>query len=984
MQTFDEMPQRIFSGTIIGPADFGYLNYDPGLGAPVDRSIALSVPAVLHGRNLIAGTISTLPICVTDSANNEIRSPLLEQIDPDVPNVVTIAQTVEDLLFGSISYWRVLARDSAGFPTYARHVDYRYVSTTPPGPYNDILPSNFVPGSFVWISGVQTPARDVIRFDSPNPPLLTTAARAISRAIALETAAENMANNPQARQYFAPKDGADPQDTEVTDMLDAWQAARQIRSMGYVPAGFELKDGSTMSPVELQLMQLIEKNVLQLAAAMGLDPEDFGINTTTRTYKNAVDRRQDRINECFGPYAKAIEDRLSMGDITRRGQKVRLDWDDFLKANPLDRMTIQTGYLAAKVITADEIREDEGMPELTPTQKLELAPPPPPEPQVQPGQMHPGAPTNNLAVANQGSSAVTFSDDHATGFVFDVDIAETFSVNESKRTITGLVVPWNAVGRSGGQRWTFAKDSLKYSPGLINRIKLLSEHNSNEVIGRLEKTWSDDQGQWGMFKVARGAAGDEALASAADGIRDGLSVGIAHEGDGVTFSYSPHPADKTINHVTAAPWQETSLVAIPAFSGARVSAVQLAADQGVNMHCDKCGHEHAPNVACAPAPTAQPPAGVTYSAEQVAAMFAAWGMPQPATSAPVETPAVVSPVRETAQTQVTEQPMYRFDGGRGQRTFSGDLKLIMDGDAEAQTRINRYMQTDMAAQFTNLAPSDVASLNPVLTRPELYVPNLLFGRPLGSLVTLGGLNDLIAFIAPKFNTSSGLVGDHTTGTEPTGGSVTTTSQTITPKGLSGRVDIDREVVDSGGSPQADQIIWSELARAYNEKLETRIVVALEAATLSPTGTGITGTDTTLQTNLLNILTPLQFIRGGDSFRSLALSSTLYNPLVAAKDSNGRLLFPLINPMNSAGTTAIDLSTVQVANKVGVPAWALESTNGGTGKSYLFDREYVRQWASAPTRFDFTLVNVSSVSMAIWGYSAEAVTNTAKVRRLVYS
>lgn len=972
---------RRFSADLIDSVDIPWLG-GTGIGCTVSRPIALAVPAVLHGRNMIAGTISTLPTCTVDKDNNEVRNPLLEQIDPDVPNAVTMAQTIEDLMFDSISYWRVLDRDAAGYPIYARHVDYRFVSDQmPPNSPLNYLPSNFVPGSGIWVNGLFVPNKDIIRFDSPNPPLLVSAARQIRRAIKLEQTAEMFADNPAMRQYFQAKDGADPLDTDVTDMLDSFAAARQLRAYGYVPSGYDLKDGTVMTPLDLQLMQLIEKNTLALAAAMGLDPEDFGVNTTTRTYQNAVDRRQDRINECYGPYATAVAQRLSMGDLVRRGQKVRFDWDEFLKANPLDRMTIQTGYLAAKVFTRDEVRSEEGAPPMTPEQELTLAPDVP----AQPTPVPPGAPANQLALANQGQLAARFSEDPATGFVFDMDMSETFSVNEAKRTITGLVLPWNTIGRSQGQRWKFSQGSLKFNHAHANRIKLLEDHDQTQVIGRLDRTWSDERGQWATFKVARGEAGDRALEMAADGVKDGLSVGLAQESDSVTFAFTADPVDKTINNVTAAPWTETSLVALPAFAGARVSAVAFAAQpQGVNMHCDKCGHEHAPNVACVTAPT--PP---TFTADQMAAMFAMFQngqgaqAPQVAAPAPAEeAPAVVSPQRETAQ--VNEPPLYRFDGGRAQYTFSGDLKKMQDGDIEATARLRRYMDNDMAAQFANIAPADVAAFNPVPTRPELYVPNLSFPRPLGSLVTTGGLDNLIAFIVPKFSTASGLVADHTTGTEPTDGAFTATTQTITPKGLSGRVDIDREIIDSGGSPQADQIIYAEMVRAYNEKLEKRIVVMLETATLSPTGTGITGTDGTLQANLITFLAGLQFIRGGDRFGSLAMASSLYTPVVTAKDTAGRLLFPMVNPQNSAGATAADLSAVRIGSKVGIPAWALEAANGGSGKSYLFDKNYVYQWNSAPRRFTFDQVNVSAVGIAIWGYSAEAVTLNSSIYRIVYS
>lgn len=349
--------------------------------------------------------------------------------------------------------------------------------------------------------------------------------------------------------------------------------------------------------------------------------------------------------------------------------------------------------------------------------------------------------------------------------------------------------------------------------------------------------------------------------------------------------------------------------------------------------------------------------------------------PQPVNPAPKAVPPA----------KVSEPPLYRFDGGKAQRCFTADMANAARGDGDARQAVERYMAEDMAGVFANISTSNVAALNPVLTHPEYYVPNLSFPRPLGSLVTTGSLDALTAFIVPKYSSSSGLVGNHTPGTEPTDGAFAATTQTITPVGVSGRVDVNREIIDSGGSPQADMLIFTEMARAYSEQLEKRIVAALVALSLSDTA--VVGTDDTLQTALVGnggLLTGLQFLRGGDRFTGLAMGSDLYGAVVGAVDQMGRPLFPQNAPENTSGGTASDLSSVRVGGHTGVPAWALETGNGGPQKSYLFVPGSVYQWASAPRRFDFNMVNVSSVAIAIWGYSAEAITRTSDVYQLAYS
>jgi HK97 family phage prohead protease len=975
--------------TTIGSSDFPAWFVDSGPGVSVSKEFALSVPSVLQGRNQIAGTIGTLPLCLDDQDMNELTSGLLQQIDPDVANVVTIGQTVEDLLFHAESWWLVLSRGSDGYPTHARHITWENVATQMPKDFPiNRLPSGYYQGSLVYLlSELQavTP-NNIIRFESPNPALLRYGARAIRRAFELQLTADRYANNPQAREYFTPTPGEDPDEDTVSKFLAKWNFSRKKSASAYVPPALQLNTLDVANPAELGLNETLEKSTIAIAGLLGLDPEDFGVAVTTRTYQNAVDRRQDRINECYGPYAKAIADRLSMGDITKRGQRVHFDWSEFLKANPTDMATIVTALVAGKIITPDEGRKMLGYPDYTPTQRLELEASTAPASAPELPQQRQRAQLTGRTIDQQyaGSGGLNFSADDDAGLVFDVsDVAGAFSVNETKRTITGLVMPWNQVGRSQGRRWKFAKDSLKFDRSKANQIKLLMNHTNSSAVGRLDKTWSDDAGQWATFKVARGPEGDRALQLAADGVYDGLSVGVGHNDDDPQVQFAADPTgDGGVMYVVSAPWGETSLVPMPAFANARVSAVAFSADNERNTMPDQATPETVPPVA----------APITYSAEQMAQMFSMFAnghgafAPQVAAPAPapVEAPAVVNPVRESAPAVVNEPPLYRFDGGTAQRCFTADLKAVKDGDTAVKAIVEKYFQTDMAAHFANITPANVASLNPVPTRPDLYVPNLSFSRPLGDSVTTGPLDNLIAFIVPQFSSASGLVGDHTTGTEPTDGAYATTSQTITPKGLSGRVDVDREVIDSGGSPQADQLIYGEMVRAYNEVLEKRIDVMLDALSLSPTGTTIVGTDGTLQANLITFLAGLQFVRGGDRWSRMPLSSTLYNPLVTAKDGEGRLLFPMLNPVNSAGQTSSTLSSIALPGRVGVPAWALETANGGANKSYLIDPNYVYQWNSPPREFRFDQVNVSSVGIAIWGYSAEACTMLSAVKRLVYS
>lgn len=328
----------------------------------IGRKEALAVPAVRRGRNMICA-ISTLPLEAVNEQHQVRRRPLFEQLDNHTPNVVVLAQLIEDLFFDAVAWLRVVGFDAEGYPSRVRRYDVQDVSLQPPDDYRaGLLPSGLPTEGVVWMEGVAVPFDQVIRFDSPNPGLLSDGGEdVIRRAIALNHAAGLYATSPRRRGYFAPKDGIDPaDDPKIIKMLDDWQKASAERVDGYIPAAMEYTAIQDSTPAELQLVQMQEQCTKDLANMLGIDPEELAVNTTTRTYANITDRRQDRINDTLAPYMRAITDRLGMPDVTPPGERVRFSLAGYLKADPKTRAEVQQIYHGMGATDAAEIRDEEG------------------------------------------------------------------------------------------------------------------------------------------------------------------------------------------------------------------------------------------------------------------------------------------------------------------------------------------------------------------------------------------------------------------------------------------------------------------------------------------------------------------------------------------------------------------------------------------------------------------------------------------------
>jgi len=367
-----EMTEGMTSGGTIAPR--------------ISRGQALQVPAVLRSRNLIAGTLARLPMHIHDK-NRKIATPttLLEQIDPDIPNVVTFAQTYEDLLFEGISWWKVTEFGWHQYPVSAQHigVDRVHVSGVDLPTLNGHAP---VAGpTRVFIDGIPVPDEEVIRFDSPNPPLLRHAARAIRACLNLDITAGNYAETPVPLGAFTPREGERPREDPkaIEELLNKWEEARRRRVWGFVGRAWEIKQ-LQFNAEQIQLAEQRQHAVLEIARAAGIDPEDLGVSTTSRTYQNSEQRRQDLLDFTLTPYSAAIEQRLSMRDVLPRGYEAKVNFDGFLRSDTKGRMEAYEIGFKVGAYTLEEIRELEDRPDIPRSVLPKPAVPPQGLPQPEP------------------------------------------------------------------------------------------------------------------------------------------------------------------------------------------------------------------------------------------------------------------------------------------------------------------------------------------------------------------------------------------------------------------------------------------------------------------------------------------------------------------------------------------------------------------------------------------------------------------------
>lgn len=325
-----------------------------GLGQRVSRSEAISVPAVKKARDLICGAIGQMRLNLVGPDGEVIPWNLFGQPEAGVPRSVTMTRLAEDLLFEGRGWWRITHEGWHRRPAEVIRLDPTSVTIRPDWRVYYSPTGNGV--ATTWLPDAQ-----VIRFDSPNDALLTAGARAIRTLTRLERAGLNAAEGTPPVDWFTPTEGADPvDDDDVVEFLDDWAAARRLRRTAYIPAALAYHTNQ-FSPEQLQMADARQHAVLEVARITGLDPEDFGVSTTSRTYANISDLRRDRVDFVLGPYLTAIEDRLSMDDVTPHGYHAKFDTASFTRADDKTRAETDALLIEHKIMTPDEAREARGL-----------------------------------------------------------------------------------------------------------------------------------------------------------------------------------------------------------------------------------------------------------------------------------------------------------------------------------------------------------------------------------------------------------------------------------------------------------------------------------------------------------------------------------------------------------------------------------------------------------------------------------------------
>jgi HK97 family phage portal protein len=324
----------------------------------VSRKDAMSVPSVARARNLICGTVASIPLEYYNKRTGEVMAAprWINQLSKNQPSFVTINWLVDSLLFYGVAYLRVTERYAEdGRPSAFEWIANSRVT------YTTDLEGIMITQYYVDIQPISM--NDIVTIQGLDEGVLERAGKTIQSAIDINRAASISAATPMSSGILK-NTGADLPSAEVSGLLAAWKRSRQNNSTAYLTSTLEFQS-TQFSPKDMMYNEAIQNLSTEIARAMNVPAYYLSADqNTTMTYANVTEERKQFFALSIEPYIQAIQSRLSMDDISTANHQVRFAvYDTFLKQDPMVELSVIEKLLTLGLITTEQAME---MTDLTP------------------------------------------------------------------------------------------------------------------------------------------------------------------------------------------------------------------------------------------------------------------------------------------------------------------------------------------------------------------------------------------------------------------------------------------------------------------------------------------------------------------------------------------------------------------------------------------------------------------------------------------
>ena len=482
------------------------------------------------------------------------------------------------------------------------------------------------------------------------------------------------------------------------------------------------------------------------------------------------------------------------------------------------------------------------------------------------------------------------------------------AADSNTRTVTGRIVTWNEEGSTSAGRTVFLPNSINFG----KNVKLLWEHRLEKPLGKLISAEVTDKGIEASFKIAGTIAGDDYLTEAAEGLRDGLSVGVKVD------SWQNNDGVMTID---AAKLIEVSAVTEPAISSARISDV--AASENTEENSEP-----------ASADSDQPNEGEQVSDTTVSAAPAVESVDAAKAEAPAVSAAFYAKPRVNLNVTAGQYALAQVRAAQGD-TDSRDLVAALDA-ATTTENIGVVPPTylrDLIGIIDNSMPFADS-----IEQGTLPATGMKFYRPvLGTQATTAQTAEAVELDSTD---------------------TTITSLEIPIVKIGGANKISVELLERSDPAYLD-VLLRELAASWAQKADAYAFSIACGATGSSSAATLYGAIADGIADSFGVVrkTPNRFLADTGNFAQL----------LAAVDDNKRPLFAAAAPQNAAGLMTQGSTAGTIA---GLQLVVDANIDTGTGvEGIIYPSDAATFYKSAAFQIRSNVVSTAEVEVGLYGYVA---------------
>jgi HK97 family phage prohead protease len=485
---------------------------------------------------------------------------------------------------------------------------------------------------------------------------------------------------------------------------------------------------------------------------------------------------------------------------------------------------------------------------------------------------------------------------------FSTDI---LSANTSRREMKGLIVPFNEAGHTNMGNVVFTKGSIT----IPENIKLFVEHDMTRPIGRLVSSEETETGILGTFKIGRTNAGDDSLAEAQEGLRDGFSIGA---------SIDDYKIENEQVLVSAATLREVSHVTNPAFKAAQITEIAASESEQPNESEEVVLDPQTPEIA-------------EEAAEAV-------------TEAKVEAAERRMPVIHTT-------PRLEFSKAK---YLENSVRATVFGDEEARNYVR-------AADDTT---TNNAGLNPTRQLTEIINPLSNADRGAIDAISRATLPDAgMSFEIPKI-TAVPTVAEEGEGDTVTETGMTNNFLSVAVKKYAGAQTFSVELLDRSAPSFFDELV-RQMEFAYAKTTDAAVATALA------TGATDGGNRTLDAEGLLEFVADGAADVYDESLgfaRSLVVSPAAWGAIMGLNDA-GRPIYTASNPQNAGG--ALSPQSLR-GNVAGLDLYVSRNLSGVGDDSMIIVNPESYTWYESPRlQLRTNVIASGQVEVLYYGYGAIA-------------